>query len=726
MPMLFFPSRMQSIPKQSILRWFFVGFLSFSMSFFVVLPPLLIYCHDTFAELKIKEISQQMNFGVSQLDSTVSGVLNASQSTADDNRFLKLHHVTIDYSQISVSSRMEMRSILDSLIRPHGMVTDCTLQISDNNAVTPLLTTFGNPMGYYPFYFSADDLSYDEWFSLLSESSPGFLPVHRITTPYSSYDALIYSVRWNRDKYLYATINVNTIKKAMIDSEYMGDIFMTIENTQGDCLYTDCPDDQSNFHTVSQRTTYGNLPVSIHIPNTLLRSHMTPLYVFISIYVAVCVLILFAVTCLGSHVYAKPLIRIIERIESTATQSTSLPQRKWLKGSPSLSYGFDYIYSKIQLYEEDIQGYQTTIATQAKVLQARFMEKALHGTLSVDADYETFFFHFPQFPKHFCLILIGLVEQSMDNAETCPNALSLIQYQLQQSLPDAYQQQLSDTDMLLIINANNQNDSFQIVNRLITDINKAEPAYHVWGIMSKTYDHPNKIAFAYRQVQDLKGQLSTERLSEMCVSSDVKIPQKNTFQMSDVTAIYSAIVAGNSDVACSRYENYAELLNARNRSVCEMFRALLLCIKQEYANLLIDIEIPLYNTRRDMYTSLKNVIKAFCDHISTEKEPSDSFGLVVKAYIDDHFTEDTLCSTSLEEYFQCSYTKIRKCFSASVGISISSYIERKRMVLSNELLVTGEYSIAEVARKCGYVNDSTFYKAYKRTYGYPPSSTKKE
>ena len=667
-----------------------------------------------------------MNFGVSQLESTVSGVLNASQSTAEDERFIKLHHLTIDYSQISVSDRMQMKNILDSLIRPHGMVTDCALQISDQNAVTPVLTTFGNPTGYYPFYFRVDDLSYDAWFSLLSESSPGFIPVHHIATPYSSYDALIYSVRWNRDKFFYATINVNTIKKAMIASEYMGDILLTIENTQGDCLYTDGPGDLSNFHTVSQKTTSGNLFISIHIPKTLLRTHMTPLYAFISIYVVICMLIMFVVAYIGSHLSATPLFRIIEKIDSAATRSVTLPKKKKLKGTPSLNYGFEYIYNKIQLYESDIQDYQATIATQAKVLQARFMEKALHGTLSADADYETFSFYFPQFPKHFCLILIGLVEQSMDNAETCQNALSLIQYQLQQSLPDAYQQQLSDSSMLLIVNADNQNDSFQEINRLIADINEAESAYHVWGIMSKTYDHPNKIAFAYRQVQDLKGQLSTETLSGMCVMSDVKITQKNTFQMSDVTAIYSAIVAGNIDVACSRFENYAELLIARNRSVCEMFRALLLCIKQEYANLLIDIEIPLYSTRRDMYTALKDVIKSFCVLILEEKEPSDSFGVVVKAYIDAHFMEDTLCSTSLEEYFQCSYTKIRKSFSASVGISISSYIERKRMVLSNELLSTGEYSVAEVARKCGYVNDSTFYKAYKRTYGYPPSSTKKE
>ena len=153
-----------------------------------------------------------MNFGVSQLESSVSGVLNASQSTAEDERFIKPHHLTIDYSQISVSDRMQMKNTLDSLIRPHNMVSDCAVQISDRNAVTPMLTTFGNPAGYYPFYFCVDNLSYDEWFTLLSESSPGFLPVYHIKTPYGSYDALIYSVCWNRDKFFYATINLNTLK----------------------------------------------------------------------------------------------------------------------------------------------------------------------------------------------------------------------------------------------------------------------------------------------------------------------------------------------------------------------------------------------------------------------------------------------------------------------------------------------------------------------------------
>lgn len=715
-----------SLPKRSIFRWFFIGFFGFSIIFFIALIPLYSYCRKTFTELKINEISRQMNFGVTQLDSAISCIMNASTSTADNALFYPLQYLNVNYSDITVTDRRQMLSYLRNLIRPFDLIKDCSLQISENDAITMSLTTFENPIGYYPFHFCVEDWSYDEWMSILSESSPGFLPVHHITTPLSSYDALIYSIKWHRDKYFYATFDVNDIKKIMIEQNYLDTLFLTIENANGDCLYTDYMGNPFDYYTVFQNTTSGSLRITLHIPKTTLQAHMIPLYTFISIYLIIYSLILLIIIYIGSHISAKPLNKIIDKIDNNITLPFELSKKIQDEESSHFNYGFDYIYNKIQLYESNIQDYQTTIATQTKVLQARFIEKALHGTLSTASDYEAFYSYFPHFPESFCLILLGLLEKAMKQKDIYPNVLSLIQYQLQQSLPDAYQQQLSNNTLLLIVDTKNYNTSFDTINHLIAQINEEESAYHAWGIMSKICEHPDKIAFAYRQIQDLKGQLSIESLSQLCIISDFKMNPMTTFQMSDTLALYSAIVAGNNDVALSRLNNYADLLVSHNRSVCEMFRALLLCIKQEYANLLIDIEIPLYNTQTDIYMSLKDVINIFCDKIRTEKEQSDSFGLVVKAYIDAHFSEDTLCSTSLEEHFQCSYTKIRKAFSASVNIPISSYIEKKRMDLSTELLTSGEYSVAEVAKKCGYINDSTFYKAYKRTYGHAPSSIKKD
>jgi len=57
-----------------------------------------------------------------------------------------------------------------------------------------------------------------------------------------------------------------------------------------------------------------------------------------------------------------------------------------------------------------------------------------------------------------------------------------------------------------------------------------------------------------------------------------------------------------------------------------------------------------------------------------------------------------------------------------LGISLSAYIEKKRMELASELLLHGENSVTDVARKCGFTNDNTFYKAYKRTFGHSPTA----
>ena len=67
---------------------------------------------------------------------------------------------------------------------------------------------------------------------------------------------------------------------------------------------------------------------------------------------------------------------------------------------------------------------------------------------------------------------------------------------------------------------------------------------------------------------------------------------------------------------------------------------------------------------------------------------------------------------------------IQKAFPKEMGISLSAYIEKKRMELANELLLLGEDSVSEVAKKCGFTNDNTFYKAYRRTFGHAPTSLK--
>jgi AraC-like DNA-binding protein len=43
------------------------------------------------------------------------------------------------------------------------------------------------------------------------------------------------------------------------------------------------------------------------------------------------------------------------------------------------------------------------------------------------------------------------------------------------------------------------------------------------------------------------------------------------------------------------------------------------------------------------------------------------------------------------------------------------------LIKARQLLAAGTYTIKEIATQCGFAKTDAFYKAFKRTYGFPPS-----
>lgn len=661
-----------------------------------------------------------MESGIEQLDTAFSTITNASLSIFNDSRFNLLHYPSTRYNDTTVVIRNQMRDYLGSLVFPCSLIRDSALQLSENDAVTPIVTTFDSWTGYYPFYFQVGELPYEKWCALLDDNSTGYLPVYRVKTSTGNYEALIYAIEWSKDRYFYSCLDMSKVRSAMIADENLDDIRLTIMKGSELCLYTDLDEsDGMKYHSVSQNTVSGGLTVTVHVPDSVLSERMAPLYNFLNVYLVCCLAILILCVLGGTQLTSRPLIKIIDFLEKRKNVSIDSGggQQK------TFTYGFRFIYDQIQSYQDELLQYQTAIKTQEKVLQARFMEKALHGSLSTETDFATFYTYFPGFPSNYRLLLFGIVEDADNNGQLYPNVMALIQCYLQVSTPMAYVQQLTSETLLMVINEQNYDEYYDGVNRLIENINREEPCYHAWGIVSKPYHDLKDIPFAYLQIQDLRSKLSINSLYGLCAASEIKMIRKTRFQMSDTMVIYSALTNGNQELALFYLQNYAEQLD--NRSVFEMFYSILLCIKHEYADLLMDVKIPIYRPQVDLYPLLAECITTFCQVLQSERETAvDSFAEQVKSYIDLHFSEESLCSNSLEDYFKCSFVKIRKNFSKEFGTSISAYIESKRMSLANELLVKGDHSVTEVYKMCGYSNYNTFLKAYQRTYGTTPSATK--
>ena len=725
--MIQFPFMSNNTPTRSVYRWFLVGLVSFSLTFLVSLFPLISYCKNVFTELEVNKSMQQAEFGIQQLDNAVYTIINASQSIFDDPRFYSLHFKTTDYSEISVSDRNQMRDYLGSMLRPSGLIRDCALQLSVNDAITPSVTTIGGRMGYYPFYFQVDDLSFDQWTTIVQENHSGFLPVHHVTTPTASYDALIYSIQWAKNKYFYACIDIDNLRNALIQKDDLLSYRLTIEDSSDSCLYSDLTSDASDYYSIPLNNSSETLKITVHIPNSDLTARLKPLYSFMGVYLGLYVAVLIVAIIVGTHLSTKPFVQIITAMENGVPSIPSASDKSVCTEKMALGYGFHYIHDRILSYEKNLQQYQSTIDTQAKILQTRFMEKAIHGNLSSESDLDAFYTFFPEFPDSYQLILFGLSENPTKSGNIYPNALAIIQYYLEHIISLVYLQRLTAQTLLIVIDKHGTTACSDSINQLIENINQEEPCYHAWALASKVFSHPKDLAFAYSQLQDLRGRLSTDSLSQLCTASDIKVAGKTSFRITDTATIYSAIINGNLDVALNLLDTYSEHLNKKNPAVFEMFRSILMCIKQEHADLLIDIDIPFFRPQENLFLVLKESVTSFCRFFQNlNDDHTNSFAEQVKAYIDIHFVDAQLCSATLEEQFQCSFSKIRKSFSKDIGVPISSYIEQKRMALANELLLRGEYSVSEIALKCGFTNYNSFFKVYQRTHGHAPTLIKRK
>ena len=97
----------------------------------------------------------------------------------------------------------------------------------------------------------------------------------------------------------------------------------------------------------------------------------------------------------------------------------------------------------------------------------------------------------------------------------------------------------------------------------------------------------------------------------------------------------------------------------------------------------------------------------------------------VLAFIDDHLDEDLSLQTISSIAFYSPF-HIHRLFKAITNETLNSYIIRKRIERTALMLIHNrEQTIAEIARRYGFKNDSTFSRTFKKIYGQSPTEFRK-
>ena len=83
-------------------------------------------------------------------------------------------------------------------------------------------------------------------------------------------------------------------------------------------------------------------------------------------------------------------------------------------------------------------------------------------------------------------------------------------------------------------------------------------------------------------------------------------------------------------------------------------------------------------------------------------------------------TLDEIC-----EHFHISKTHLNRKFKAMTGTTVWEYIVTKRLIIAKDMLMEG-YRPNIVSEKCGWLEYSSFYRAYKEHFGVSPKDNYKK
>ena len=88
-------------------------------------------------------------------------------------------------------------------------------------------------------------------------------------------------------------------------------------------------------------------------------------------------------------------------------------------------------------------------------------------------------------------------------------------------------------------------------------------------------------------------------------------------------------------------------------------------------------------------------------------------------YISSHLSDD-INLHSLAVMYAMSDSHFSRIFKQYTGLGISKYIKLTRLRKAEKLLVSGKYSITEIALKCGFNNSNYFISEFKKHKGITP------
>lgn len=136
-------------------------------------------------------------------------------------------------------------------------------------------------------------------------------------------------------------------------------------------------------------------------------------------------------------------------------------------------------------------------------------------------------------------------------------------------------------------------------------------------------------------------------------------------------------------------------------------------------------DISKANSLNDLYNMTMNIFNTICDYADEKVKYRKNIIINnIEIYIEQNYNNNEICLSSIALEFHLTEKYLSSLYSEIKRISISEYIEEKRLNKAMQILDSEQMPIKQVAQMVGYTTYNTFYKAFKRKFGIGPGDFK--
>lgn len=145
---------------------------------------------------------------------------------------------------------------------------------------------------------------------------------------------------------------------------------------------------------------------------------------------------------------------------------------------------------------------------------------------------------------------------------------------------------------------------------------------------------------------------------------------------------------------------------------------------EKYRNCLSGIP-HLTQQQLDSFIVMLKIITGYIENNELLLFPPKTIGQLTKNYIQKNYA-NKITLAELSMYLHCSTVTLTEHFRREFGITIFTYLNRKRLEQAEKLLVFSDANITEIAEKCGFSDANYFFLQFKKKHGISPSAYRKQ